>query len=227
MTVISTTTLLTHDTIDGASPLSEAAVAAVHSFCDRAEDGDKDRPLVLRLSGAPAPGRSGRTSLRLVNRWEGALRRLERLRVATIAVVTGDCGGPALEALLTTDYRLAADGSRLVLSASGGVWPGMGLHRLANQVGSGRARRHLLLGEAITADRALQLGLVDELTADLPARLASAVEQVSALGGTALAVRRQLMLEAGATSFEEALGRHLAACDRQLKQAADEEDQSC
>jgi|SRR5882757_1224407 len=36
------------------------------------------------------------------------------------------------------------------------------------------------------------------------------------------AIRRQLMYDAATTSFEEALGAHLAACDRMLRQASSE-----
>jgi isomerase DpgB len=42
----------------------------------------------------------------------------------------------------------------------------------------------------------------------------------SAAPGAELAIRRQLMLEAMTTTFEDALGTHLAACDRALRSVA-------
>jgi isomerase DpgB len=33
-----------------------------------------------------------------------------------------------------------------------------------------------------------------------------------------MAIRRRLMLDAATAAFEDALGRHLAACDRALRQ---------
>jgi isomerase DpgB len=47
-----------------------------------------------------------------------------------------------------------------------------------------------------------------------------AIEVVAAAGGADLAIRRQLVLEAANTAFEDALGVHLAACDRALRRAA-------
>ena len=55
----------------------------------------------------------------LVSKWERALRRLERLPAATIAVADGDCGGPALDALLATDYRIASPAVRLIVPVGG------------------------------------------------------------------------------------------------------------
>jgi isomerase DpgB len=47
-----------------------------------------------------------------------------------------------------------------------------------------------------------------------------AMELAAAAGGAELAIRRQLVLEAATTTFEDALGMHLAACDRALRRAA-------
>jgi len=42
----------------------------------------------------------------------------------------------------------------------------------------------------------------------------------TAVDGRELSIRRRLLLEAASTSFEDALGAHLAACDRALRRAA-------
>jgi isomerase DpgB len=44
-------------------------------------------------------------------------------------------------------------------------------------------------------------------------------DQVASWAGAELAIRRQLMDEASWMSFEDALGPHLAACDRALRRA--------
>ncbi len=64
------------------------------------------------------------------------------------------------------------------------------------------------------------MGVADEVAGDLAIALAKAAELASAADGGELAIRRQLMLEASAASFEDALGVHLAACDRTLRRAA-------
>ncbi|MFF1838049.1 enoyl-CoA-hydratase DpgB [Streptomyces sp. NPDC058231] len=204
--------------IDGSRPLTAALVAETNALCARVEDGDASGVAVLRLSGAPDALWIHDLAVPLVNKWERALRRLERLDVATIGVADGDCGGTALEALLATDYRIATGTVRLLLPGdAGGVWPGMALYRMANQIGVGAARRTVLRGLPVPARQALELQLVDEVVDDPETGLAEAAELVGAASGGGIAMRRQLMLDASTTSFEDALGSHLAACDRVLR----------
>jgi isomerase DpgB len=207
--------------IDGSLPLSAEAVAALADACDRAEDrGDHGR-LIVYVSGAPREPGLDDVSIALVSRWERGLRRLERLPVATVAVAAGDCGGLALDALLATDYRIAARSLRLLVPvASRSIWPGMALYRLSQQAGSAAIRRAVLFGTPIEAVDAMALRLVDELTDDMPAALAVADALTCPFSGTELSIRRQLMLDAASVSFEDAIGVHLAACDRTLRRAS-------
>lgn len=208
--------------IDGTRARSAEPIAEVSAVCDRAEDRDGDATVVVHLSGAPVVPWAAGLTVKLVSRWEHALRRLERLPAPTIAVVTGDCGGAALDVLLATDHRIADESVRLVLPVHDAiVWPGMALYRLARQVPhAGAVRQAVLFGGALGVREAQALYLVHEVTDDVPRALAAAVGRVSAVSGTELAVRRQLALEAPAVAFEDALGVHLAACDRVLRRAA-------
>lgn len=204
-------------TVDGAAPLSAALLAEVTACCDRIERAEQATAAIITLSGSPAAPRAAGTAL--VNKWERALRRLERLRVPVLAVAHGDCGGVALEALLTADYRLATPDLRLLPAGHGAgpVWPGMALYRLANQLDAARLRAVALFGASLSATDALAGGIVDELVADVPAALAAA-QRLAARSDRGLPVRRQLLQEATTTTFEDALGRHLAACDRALRE---------
>jgi isomerase DpgB len=149
------------------------------------------------------------------------LRRLERLPAVTVAVLDGACRGPALDVLLTTDYRLATPDARLgVGSLDGSTWPGMALYRLAHQLGPARARQLALFGVELPASRALDWGLLDEVVPDPEERSQELLAGFGTVSGKELAVRRQLLGEATTTSFEDALGGHLAACDRALRRAS-------
>jgi isomerase DpgB len=209
--------------IDGAEPLGAATVAAVAAVCDRAEDLLGDAVVVLRVGGSPAGEWAGGLTVKLVNRWEQVLRRLERLPATTIAVADGDCGGPALDALLATDHRMATASVRLILPVQAGlVWPGMALYRLARQAPNAAAVRHaVLFGGVISVRDALLMHLVHEVTDDPATALTAAVTRASVVSGTELAVRRQLAHDAQTVGFEEALGVHLAACDRALRRISD------
>lgn len=204
--------------IDGGWPLSAEAVAAVGAVCDRAEDRGHAR-VVVQVSGVPQAPPAGDLTVSLVSKWERALRRLERLPVTTIAVADGDVGGLALDVLLATDYRIATGSLRLIVPvADGATWPGMALYRLASRGANAAAvRRAVLFGTPVEAADAQALQLIDELTDDIPKALALAAERAGAVSGAELAIRRQLMSDASITSFEEALGVHLAACDRILR----------
>ncbi|BCL17917.1 enoyl-CoA-hydratase DpgB [Micromonospora sagamiensis] len=208
--------------IDGSQPLGPATVAALDAFIDTVEDAPAGAVALLELTGVPTD--TERPPLAVVNRWERVLRRLERVSTTTVAVVRGDCGGIAVEALLVTDLRIAAADARLHLPVTtGGVWPGMGLYRLANQVGYARLRRAVLRPDPIPADRAVTLDMVDEVVDDVANAVADTVAALTATVGPDVAVRRQLMLDATTTPFEEALGRHLAACDRLLRRTTTED----
>ncbi|MDH6521531.1 isomerase DpgB [Streptomyces sp. SAI-135] len=211
--------------IDGGRPMSAETVAAVGAVCDAAEDGGARGPVVLELTGSPAgPGWTDGLTVGLVSKWERALRRLERLPEVTIAIADGACGGTALDALLTTDLRVATRSLRLRLPAlDGTTWPGMALHRLAQQTrGIASIRRAALFGTPIDASEALTLHLIDEVADDAAGAAAAATGLAAGVNGAEMAIRRQLLLDAHAVPFEEALGAHLAACDRALRRTAAE-----
>ncbi|MEU0166673.1 enoyl-CoA-hydratase DpgB [Streptomyces iakyrus] len=207
--------------IDGRQPLAADTVAAVTAVCEAAEDLDGRASVVVRVSGAPSGPLPGDLTVSLVSKWERVLRRLERLPATTVSVADGDCGGPALDVLLATDHRIATHSVRLVVPVEGGgTWPGMALYRLAGHGPHAAPIRHAVLyGTPVGAADALALHLVDELTDDVPKALRLAAARARAVSGTELAIRRQLLHEAAGTSFEEALGTHLAACDRVLRRA--------
>lgn len=207
--------------IDGGQPLSAEPVAAIGTICDQAERQGGDGRVIVHVSGSPQGPSAPGLTVALVSKWERALRRLERLPVATTAVAAGDCGGLALDALLATDYRIADPSVRLLVRVQdGATWPGMGLFRLTHQAGAGAIRRAMLFGIPIDARQALALGLIDELAGDTAGALAVAASLTGAISGAELAIRRQLISDASTTSFEDALGVHLAACDRVLRRVS-------
>jgi isomerase DpgB len=204
--------------VDGRRPLSAELVTALGAACDSAEDRADRNTVIVHVSGAPGEAPDGDVTVALVSKWERVLRRLERLPAATIAVASGECGGIALEALLATDYRIATASVRLLMPARARVtWPGMVLYRLVRQAGAAAVRQAVLFGVPIVAADAVAMHVIDELTSDTPGALAAAEELAEAIPGAELAIRRQLMQDAPAVSFEDALGAHLAACDRVLR----------
>jgi isomerase DpgB len=216
--------------IDGAASISTSLIDAVNRLCDDVEDAKKDISVLISLTGPSSVGLADAADaadevpadlgIHTVNKWERAVRRLERLPAFTMAVVDGACQGPALDVLLATDYRLATRRSSLRMPrVAWSTWPGMALFRLANQLGTSRARQLAVLGLEVPARRAANWGLVDELVEDIVERSREVLNAYASANGKELAIRRQLLAEASSTTFEDALGPHLAACDRTLRQA--------
>jgi isomerase DpgB len=207
--------------VDGTRPISAALITEVMHACDQAEDQGGSSLLTVYVTGTPGADRAADLTVGLVSKWERAVRRLERLPAATVAVASGDCGGVALDVLVATDLRIAAPGTRLLVPVDGeSTWPGMFLYRLGRQSFPGAIRRAVLLGGPIDAAAALRAGLIDEVT-DQPATAVAALDELaSQIVGKEMAIRRQLAFDASRTSFEDALGSHLAACDRALRRGA-------
>lgn len=202
--------------VDGAEPFSAGLLERIGRICDRAETANGR--VIVHATGTPKGSWAQGLTVAQVNRWERAVRRLERLPAVTVAIADGDCGGPALDLLLAADIRIATPSVRLTVPLGGGAtWPGMALFRLVRQGANAAAvRRAALFGEPIGALDALALHLVDDVTEDVAGALAAA-EATREVSGPELAVRRQLLADAATVSFEEALGVHLAACDRELR----------
>jgi isomerase DpgB len=211
--------------IDGSGSLSPSLVTDIDAICDRIEQAGQSAIAMIHVAGAQDaapnqcwPGEFGGLDIHLITKWERALRRVERLGGATIGVAEGFCGGVALEMLLATDYRLAGTDLRICLRGPAGeVWPGMSVYRLANQVGVAQARPHVLFGAEMTAARAHALGLIDSVVDNLPAAVSGFMKSLDGSAMSELAVRRRLLLEAPSATFEDALGAHLAACDRLMR----------
>ncbi|MFD6950246.1 enoyl-CoA hydratase [Nocardiopsis sp. TSRI0078] len=210
-------TVFTAD-IDGNRPIGELA-ASVNDLCGRVE-GRPGSVILLRLAEGTPDRRSwpGAVDVRDVSRWEKAIRRLERSEAVSIVVGQGTCCGPALDVLLVGDYRIASADMTLLLPVNDDqFWPGMALHRLVREIGVARARQLVLWGDRLTAAAALENSLVNEVSTDVEDTVRSAVVFLRRTSGTDLAVRRQLLFEAASNDFEDSLGVHLAACDRELR----------
>ena len=96
------------------------------------------------------------------------MREIEQLKVPTVAAIHGDCYGVGLELALACRIRIATDDSH-TLFAMPQVRSGLlsfcgGTQRLPRLIGLKDAAPLLLTGYKINVKKALELGLVDQLT---------------------------------------------------------------
>jgi isomerase DpgB len=150
-----------------------------------------------------------------VSGWERALHLIERSSAATVALFGRQVGGSALEVGLACDFRIADPGSQVIWHNVGAVWPSTALFRLVQLIGPAQTVRLTLLGKPVHANAALVSGLVDVVSDNPEAEVQTLRTTLARLDD--LRVVRQLIAEAAHTSYDEAVGAHLAACERYLR----------
>lgn len=142
-------------------------------------------------SWQPGPARS---DMRYFGRWDQVLGRISRLRAKTLTAYDGRVGAAAVQVGFVTDLRLASSGALLSLgSLAEGEFPGIAAYWLPRFVGLGNARRILLLGEDLTADRAAQLGLVDFVDHTVDAAIDTAIKAARPVMPEAACFTRRLL----------------------------------
>ena len=96
------------------------------------------------------------------------MSEIEQLKVPTVAAIHGDCYGVGLELALACRIRIATDDSHTLFAmpqVRSGLLPFCGgTQRLPHLIGLKDAAPLLLTGDKINVKKALELGLVDQLT---------------------------------------------------------------
>ena len=108
-------------------------------------------------------------------------QKIENLPIPTIAAVNGYCLGGGLEIAMCCDIRVCSANAKFGLPEINiGMIPGWGgTLRLPRLVGESRAKDMILRGRMITAEVALQYGLITEVYADV-AELRTKVDELGA-----------------------------------------------
>ena len=120
---------------------------------------------------------------RMANAFGEAFETLAQFRGVTVAAINGFAMGGGLECALACDIRIAERQAVMALpEASVGLLPcGGGTQNLAWLVGEGWAKRMILCGERVNADKALEIGLVEEVV-DTGAALSRAIALAELVG---------------------------------------------
>ena len=116
--------------------------------------------------------------------------RIEDLDIPVIAVIQGTCLGGGLELAMACHMRLAAKEALFGLpEIKLGLIPGFGgSQRLPRIIGASKATELILTGTFLTADEALEAGLVSSIhpASDLRARANALAEAISEKGSLAI-----------------------------------------
>ena len=139
---------------------------------------------------------------------------LDALKKPVVAAISGIALGGGLELALGCHYRVAAPGAKLGLpEIKLGLLPGAGgTQRLPRLVGPRTAFEFMRLGDPIAAEKALPLGLVDEISEDVLAAAIAKAKELAASGQFQSISAMAVNDDAGARAqFEEAAAAAIKA----------------
>lgn len=141
-----------------------------------------------------------------VGRWAERIYALEK---PTIAAMNGSAAGGGLGIAILHDYRVAAAQAKLCTSwTKVGVGPEMGAsHLLPRLVGHRIAFDLVLRSPVLTAQEALDIGLVDRVVdrADVLESALSLADELAGIPTLSAQMVKRLMRRSGQASFEEVL----------------------
>ncbi len=152
----------------------------IAELLDIVQDIEKDNDLrVLILTGNGKAFMAGADIAELkrmkpmdILRWnEGIVRiasRIENLRQPVIAAINGAAMGGGLELVIACTFRIIAQSAKVGLpEVKLGIIPGAGgTQRLPRLIGISNATEMILTGDIVGAERALELGIVNQVAAD-------------------------------------------------------------
>jgi enoyl-CoA hydratase len=106
--------------------------------------------------------------LRLIGEWQRSADSIERCTKPVIAAIAGACIGGGMDLAAACDLRLCSSDARFsVREVKVAIVADLGsLQRLPRIIGHGHTRELAFTGKDIDADRALRIGLVNDVFAD-------------------------------------------------------------
>lgn len=134
-------------------------------------------------------------------------RRLQRLRMPTIAAVNGVAAGAGASLAMNCDIAIAAPGASFIQAFSkiglipdaGGSW------FLVERLGLARAMALALTGDKLAAAQAKEWGLIWDVAGDCVAAATELAQRLAAMPTKALVATRQLLREAGTRTLHQQL----------------------
>jgi enoyl-CoA hydratase/carnithine racemase len=216
---------------DKGNALNTAMVEALGSLVEELESSfpkdDAARALVLTGAGEKSfsagadvrdlDGIDSATAQRQMRRGQAAFGALEALPIAVIAAVNGFALGGGLELAMAADIRIASPTAKLGQPEINlGNIPGWGgTQRLPRLIGVARATELILTGELISAQDALEIGLVNRVSDDPLKATMDFADRIAQRNPVAVRTAKQAIrvgLEAGPAAGLVIEAEGVAAC---------------
>ncbi len=179
----------------------------IAAHCERLATDDDVRVLVVRgvgdhfCAGADIAGMGGVSGAAYRRANESADAALAAFPKPSLAVISGSCVGGGVEIAVACDLRLADSTSRFGITPArlGIVYPASATARVVRLIGPSATKHLLYSAELIDAERALRIGLVDEVHD--PARLADRTGELARL----MAGERSLLTQMASKAIVDSL----------------------
>lgn len=146
------------------------------------------------------------------------IRRIETMSKPVVCAIRGACLGGGLEIALGCHFRVAARGAKIGLpEIELGVVPAWGgTQSLTRTVGRARALEIMLLAKKLTADEALEAGLVLAVCEpdELDAQVFALATELASKAPLAVAGILDAVIQGGPKSLEDGLAHEYAALER-------------
>ena len=131
-------------------------------------------------------------------------RRLQSLRMPTIAAVNGVAAGAGASMVMACDIAIAAPGASFIQAFSkiglipdaGGSW------LLVERLGLPRAMALAMTGDKLSADKAKEWGLIWDVAEDCVAAALALADKLAVMPTKALVATRHLLRDAGTRSLD-------------------------
>jgi len=130
----------------------------------------------------------GEDGIAYERKMDAMLETIERCPVPTIAAVAGFCTGGGAAIAAVSDFRIASASAQFgfpIARTLGNCLSMANYARLVALIGPQRVKEMLFLAKLVDATSALQIGLVSEVLADIPALHARAHDLATTLAGHA------------------------------------------
>ncbi|HMT08688.1 MAG TPA: enoyl-CoA hydratase/isomerase family protein [Pyrinomonadaceae bacterium] len=161
------------------NPLSREVVERLHEIVDSIDVGAK-KVIFTGTGDAFASGAnlneiaslSSDEAPEFARLGQSLMHKIDELPQLVIAAINGHCFGGALDLALSCDVRISSQNARFAHPGAGlGIITGWsGTQRLPRLVGTANANEMFFNASPIDAERALQIGLIDEVADDVLAR---------------------------------------------------------
>ncbi|MGB3051473.1 MAG: enoyl-CoA hydratase-related protein [Polyangiales bacterium] len=209
--------------------LSMALIDALEKTVDEVEQDESVRAVILRGAGHQnfsvgadirefGAAAAGRGVQGFIEQRLHVIRSIETMSKPVVCAIRGACLGGGLEIALACHFRIGAHGAKIGLpEVELGVVPAWGgTQRLTRTVGRARALEVMLLAKKLSAEEALEAGLLTRVCEpeDLDAQVTALASELAAKAPLAVAGILDAVVQGGPKSLEDGLAHEYAALER-------------